>query len=274
MALGSSLVHEPNAVLRDGRWRCEACGSTIYVRINDTVRQKDAPPYYSVEWVCWMGAHTVKEKWFKGSPIATRPLPKPEDQPQYVTVYYRGGRPVSSAPRIIERKALFIRLDTNKRAGCTDHCQITQYVDASRGDGTVYETIFHDPDSHEKYGRLSATGGNGEPALITVGDLVVNIPTMEVTVAGVLLEGVAGPTPTEWKILRLLAENVGRIVTQEEILLRVWGRDFTEESHLLRVNMARLRSKISPGDANRYVKTRPGIGYILGDYDVRNNATE
>ena len=71
-------------------------------------------------------------------------------------------------------------------------------------------------------------------------------------------------TPTEYRILAYLARNAGRVVTQDDLLTKVWGPAYRDEAHLLRVNIARLRQKVEPEPSKpRYVITRPGIGYSL-----------
>jgi DNA-binding response OmpR family regulator len=71
-------------------------------------------------------------------------------------------------------------------------------------------------------------------------------------------------TLTEWKMLRTLARGFGRTIEHAEMLRFVWGDDFLEEIHLLRVNMTRLRAKLEPNDAQRFITTIPCIGYQLG----------
>lgn len=71
-------------------------------------------------------------------------------------------------------------------------------------------------------------------------------------------------TPTEYKILAHLAHNAGRVVTQDDLLTKVWGPAYRDEAHLLRVNIARLRQKVEKEPARpRFILTRPGIGYSL-----------
>jgi DNA-binding response OmpR family regulator len=71
-------------------------------------------------------------------------------------------------------------------------------------------------------------------------------------------------TPTEYRILAHLARNAGRVVTQPDLLSKVWGPEYRDEAHLLRVNIARLRQKVEPNPSRpRYILTRPGIGYTL-----------
>ena len=79
-------------------------------------------------------------------------------------------------------------------------------------------------------------------------------------------------TPTEYRILAYLARNAGRVVTQDDLLTKVWGPAYRDEAHLLRVNIARLRQKVEPEPSNpRYVITRPGIGYSLAKHDGLSN---
>src|SRR5436190_11952882 len=71
-------------------------------------------------------------------------------------------------------------------------------------------------------------------------------------------------TPTEFRIISFLARNAGRVVTQADLLTKVWCPEYKDEAHLLRVNIARLRAKAEP-DASTptYSTTRPGSGYTL-----------
>jgi two-component system KDP operon response regulator KdpE len=79
-------------------------------------------------------------------------------------------------------------------------------------------------------------------------------------------------TPTEYRILAYLARNAGRVVTQDDLLTKVWGPAYRDEAHLLRVNIARLRQKVEPEpSAPKYVLTRPGIGYTLARQEQDGN---
>ena len=71
-------------------------------------------------------------------------------------------------------------------------------------------------------------------------------------------------TATEYKLLSYLAHNADRLVTPDQILEAVWGEEYGGETHLLQVNMARLRHKLGDDARNsRYILTKPGIGYTL-----------
>ncbi|HCI80702.1 MAG TPA: DNA-binding response regulator [Ktedonobacter sp.] len=71
-------------------------------------------------------------------------------------------------------------------------------------------------------------------------------------------------TPIEYRLLAYLAQNVGRVITQDLLLEHVWGSDYTGESHMLQVNMNRLRRKLEADPSHpRYLLTKVGIGYML-----------
>lgn len=71
-------------------------------------------------------------------------------------------------------------------------------------------------------------------------------------------------TPTEFKLLACLVRNAGRVVTHRQLLTDVWGAEFTEHTHYLRLYMGQLRAKIEVDPAEpRHLLTETGIGYRL-----------
>ncbi|MFC5498538.1 response regulator [Caenimonas terrae] len=71
-------------------------------------------------------------------------------------------------------------------------------------------------------------------------------------------------TPTEFKLLARLVRSAGRVVTHRQLLADVWGPDFTEHTHYLRLYMGQLRAKIEADPAEpRYLLTEAGVGYRL-----------
>ncbi len=91
-------------------------------------------------------------------------------------------------------------------------------------------------------------------------DMMIDFTRHRVTVAGYEVN----LTATEHALLTYLARNAGRLLTSVQILEKVWGEDHTGETHLLQVNMARLRQKLGENAGNaRYILTRPGIGYMI-----------
>jgi len=100
----------------------------------------------------------------------------------------------------------------------------------------------------------------GLQKLATIGDLTIDYTQHLVTMQGKEIT----ISPTEYRILSYLAQNTGRIVTQDLLLEHVWGAEYVGESHMLQVNINRLRRKIEDDPTHpRYLKTKVGIGYVL-----------
>lgn len=77
-------------------------------------------------------------------------------------------------------------------------------------------------------------------------------------------------TATEYRILACLARNAGLVLTPGQVLQHVWGEEYRGETHLLQVNIARLRDKLGDDASNpRYIFTRSGIGYTMPKPEVR-----
>ena len=108
---------------------------------------------------------------------------------------------------------------------------------------------------------LRRAGPSTEP-VIEVGELVVDIDKRLVTVAGRRVQ----LTPNEFDLLRVLAQNEGKLMTHPTILREVWGPAYGTESHYLHVYVSQLRQKLESDPARpRYLLTEPGAGYRLVD---------
>ncbi len=95
---------------------------------------------------------------------------------------------------------------------------------------------------------------------VTIGELTIDYGQHLVMMAGreVVL------TPIEYRLLAYLAQNAGRVVTQDLLLEHVWGAEYGGESHILQVNINRLRRKLEQDLSHpRYILTKVGIGYLL-----------
>ncbi|MBP2215626.1 response regulator [Arthrobacter sp. CAN_C5] len=69
-------------------------------------------------------------------------------------------------------------------------------------------------------------------------------------------------TPTEWKIIDQLVAHPGRLITQGQLLLEVWGPAYAKELQYLRVYLNQLRKKLEPDPTQpRYFITESGMGY-------------
>ncbi|HVC34592.1 MAG TPA: response regulator transcription factor [Chloroflexota bacterium] len=74
-------------------------------------------------------------------------------------------------------------------------------------------------------------------------------------------------TPTEYRLLYHLVSNPGRVLTNEALLVRVWGREYREEDHYVRLYISYLRQKIEPDPSHpQYIQTEKGLGYRFVDY--------
>ena len=71
-------------------------------------------------------------------------------------------------------------------------------------------------------------------------------------------------TPIEYRLLEVLAQHLGMVVTHRQMLQHVWGPANTENTHYLRVYMKQLRQKLEPDPARpRWLLTDTGVGYRL-----------
>ncbi|HUS33209.1 MAG TPA: response regulator [Kofleriaceae bacterium] len=104
-----------------------------------------------------------------------------------------------------------------------------------------------------------AQRGPDDPVLV-VGPIKIDQARHEVTNDGVQVH----LTPTEYRLLVMLARHAGKVITHRQLLTDVWGPRSTHQTHYLRVHMAALRRKIEADPARpRFLSTEPGVGYRL-----------
>ncbi len=117
----------------------------------------------------------------------------------------------------------------------------------------------------ELLARLRAVLRRATPAtepVVEIGALRVDLEKRSVFRGEELLQ----LTPHEFALLRLLALNVGKLLTHRTILREVWGPAYGTESHYLHVYVSQLRRKIEPDPTRpRYLLTEAGAGYRLVD---------
>ena len=71
-------------------------------------------------------------------------------------------------------------------------------------------------------------------------------------------------TVREWGIMAVLVSNAGRVVTPQQMLREVWGREYRDEGDYIRTYIRRLRKKIEPDPGNpRHILLERGVGYRL-----------
>ena len=114
-----------------------------------------------------------------------------------------------------------------------------------------------------RVGLRHATAGqtDAEPVFI-VGNLRVDLTRRQVFRDDMEVH----LTPTEYRLLQVLVQNAGKVVTHRQLLKEVWGPDSVQENQYLRVYMGQLRRKIEVDPTQpRYLRTEAGIGYRLVD---------
>ena len=106
--------------------------------------------------------------------------------------------------------------------------------------------------------RLGAARRSCRPALLAVGDVVLDPDEHRVTIDG----GDVSLPLKEFELLHLLLANAGRVLPRETLIDRVWGSDYVGDTKTLDVHIKRLRAKVEPNPANpTRIITYRGLGY-------------
>jgi len=99
----------------------------------------------------------------------------------------------------------------------------------------------------------------GEP-VFTVGGLQFDLARRVVTLDGDEIH----LSPKQYRLLQMLVQNAGKVVTHEQLLSEIWGPDHAEDVQYLRVFVRKIRNKIEADPARpRYLLTELGVGYRL-----------
>lgn len=119
-------------------------------------------------------------------------------------------------------------------------------------------------DTTELLARLRAVQRRADPAHeapeFVAGSLRIDFVGRQVKVANAEVR----MTPIEYALLRVLALNAGKVVTQRQLLREVWGPNAENQSQYLRVHLTHVRHKLAEaGLSVRALRTEPGIGYRL-----------
>jgi len=96
--------------------------------------------------------------------------------------------------------------------------------------------------------------------ILNTGELHINLASYKVKVGinNIKL------TPTEFKLLAELAINNGKVITHEALLTKIWGLEYRDETHYLRVCVARIRQKLKLRDGDiGFIQTIPTVGYKM-----------
>jgi two-component system KDP operon response regulator KdpE len=107
----------------------------------------------------------------------------------------------------------------------------------------------------------SSVGATIDEAVLTVGDVVIDVARRAVTVAGAPVD----LTPKEFGFLVALARHPGRVISHRMLLEEVWGKGYGTETQYLRVYASQLRKKLNEDPTRPRLVTEPGVGYRLVD---------
>jgi two-component system, OmpR family, KDP operon response regulator KdpE len=103
-------------------------------------------------------------------------------------------------------------------------------------------------------------GGTAAEPAFTAGELEVDFERRRVVRSGREVH----LTPTEFRLLSTLARHPDRVMTHRQLLQEVWGANYVDQTHYLRVYMAQLRHKLERDSTRpRLLTTEPGVGYRL-----------
>lgn len=111
--------------------------------------------------------------------------------------------------------------------------------------------------------RRQMRASSGEP-MVKAGPLTIDLAARIVTLHGrrIIM------TPKEYKLLQILAQHAGNVVTHQYLLKEVWGSQHTNDTHYLRIFVRKLRQKIEDDPTQpRILQTELGIGYRLALHD-------
>lgn len=112
--------------------------------------------------------------------------------------------------------------------------------------------------------RRTEIPGEGSTDVIQVDDrLKIDFNRREIWIKDKLIS----LRPTEYRLLYHLVQNAGWVLTYDQILSRVWGYEYRDEPHYVRLYVNYLRQKLEQDPANpKYILTERGIGYRFLDY--------
>lgn len=107
---------------------------------------------------------------------------------------------------------------------------------------------------------LRHVANSEEEPVISCGDLAIDLGQRRVTIGNREVK----LTPTEYDIMKVLAQNAGKVLTHKQLLKTVWGNAYDGDTHYIRVFIGQLRRKIEENPTQpRYIITESGIGYRL-----------
>ncbi|MEN6570429.1 MAG: response regulator transcription factor [Anaerolineaceae bacterium] len=115
--------------------------------------------------------------------------------------------------------------------------------------------------------RVEATGGGSGEVIDVDEHLKLDFDRREVWLDDKLIK----LRPTEYRLLYHLVQNAGWVLTYDQILSKVWGYEYRDEPHYVRLYVNYLRQKLEKDPANpKYILTERGVGYRFVDFRRKN----
>lgn len=119
--------------------------------------------------------------------------------------------------------------------------------------------------------RTASAPGSRSQGLFQTGELKVDLTRRQVWVGGREIH----LTPIEYRMLCVLVENAGFVVTHRQLLEKIWGASYVEHNHYPRIYMGQLRHKLEADPARpRYLLTETGVGYRLCNNGAEDGSLE
>jgi two-component system KDP operon response regulator KdpE len=111
--------------------------------------------------------------------------------------------------------------------------------------------------------RTEASTGGVHDRLVVDENLTLDFDRHEIWVKGKLIS----LRPTEYRLLHYLVQNAGWVVSHDQILTNVWGYEYRDQPHYVRLYINYLREKLEENPANpKYILTERGAGYRFVDF--------
>jgi two-component system KDP operon response regulator KdpE len=108
--------------------------------------------------------------------------------------------------------------------------------------------------------HVSSAANGQEEGIFSVDELKVDLVHRKITVSGAEVH----LTPIEYRLLTVLVKHAGKVLTHRLLLKEVWGPNYVERAHYLRIYMGILRHKLEKDPARpRFLLTEVGVGYRL-----------
>jgi two-component system KDP operon response regulator KdpE len=171
------------------------------------------------------------------------------------------GLPDRNGMEVIREVRRWSRVPIIVLSARTDEANIVAALDAGADDYITKPFGARELSARLQVALRHATSAGAAGAALVIGPWRVDLKARTVRDQG---GNELHLTPTEYRLLEVLAEHIGLVVTHRALLQQVWGPGSTQQKHYLRVFMKQVRSKLEPDPARpQWLLTETGVGYRL-----------